>query len=73
MKNHFLEVKQTAAKDSDTVIKPGLSIHFIGETVGIYCHRMQCGKGFAEMPVSDLRALIDYFCSADQTAMLERN
>lgn len=56
-----LPISQRTVHGTDVVLCPGLSIHFFGKTVGIYSTRIQAGRGFAELPLSDLQALVDYF------------
>ena len=56
--------------ESDAVIAPGLSVHFYGKTVGLYSSRLKVGKGFTELPVSDLIAIVDFFKSAPAAAKL---
>jgi hypothetical protein len=52
-------------RELDIVIAPGISVHIFGGTVGIYCDRMEAGRGFAEMPLSDFQALLRHFGSVD--------
>lgn len=61
---------QSAIRGTDVVIANGLSVHFFGKTVGIYSTRVQSGRGFAELPVTDLQALIDYFRTPDAQNLL---
>jgi hypothetical protein len=48
-------------EDRDIVIRPGLSVHVYQGVVGIYSDRMDSGRGFAELPSADFRALVEYF------------
>lgn len=63
-------LSQSAVRGTDVVISNGLSVHFFGKTVGIYSTRIQSGRGFAELPVSDLQALVDYFRTPDAQNLL---
>lgn len=57
-------------KEMDTVIAPGISVHVFGKTVGIYCERIESGRGFAELPLSDFQALIRHFSTTDAMVTL---
>lgn len=57
-------------QESDAVISPGLSVHFYGKTVGLYSSRLKVGKGFTEMPVTDLIAIVKFFQSTPAIAKL---
>jgi hypothetical protein len=56
---------------SDVVISSGLSVHVFGDTVGIYSKRIEAGRGFAEMPVSDMLALMSFFALPESRKLLE--
>jgi hypothetical protein len=56
---------------SDAVISSGLSIHVFGNTVGIYSQRIEAGRGFAEMPVSDMLALMRFFALPESRKLLD--
>lgn len=56
------DASQQTQPGSDVLVAPGLSIHFFGENIGIYSSRIVPGKGFVEMPASDLRAIARHLC-----------
>ncbi|MES2939395.1 MAG: hypothetical protein V4864_17035 [Pseudomonadota bacterium] len=56
---------------SDAVITSGLSVHVFGNTVGIYSQRIEAGRGFAEMPVSDMLALMRFFALPESRKLLD--
>lgn len=55
----------------DVVIAPGLSVHIYGKRVGLFCERIEAGKGFAELPLRDFVALIRHFAKVDDDALLD--
>lgn len=57
--------------DADVMVRPGLSIHFVGPNAGIYCHRLMPGRGFAELPVEDLAAIVDRFSTPEGRELLQ--
>lgn len=56
--------------ESDAVISHGLSVHFYGKTVGLYSSRLKVGKGFTEISVTDLLAIVKFFSSEPAAAKL---
>jgi hypothetical protein len=54
----------------DAVISPGLSVHHFGSSIGVYCDRLDASKGFVEIPIKDLIALVDFFTSERGIALL---
>lgn len=57
--------------DTDIIVAPGLSVHLIGTNAGIYCNRLMPGKGFAELPVADLLAIVERFSTPEGRELLE--
>jgi len=55
----------------DIVVMPGLSIHIFGDVVGIYSNRIDAGRGFVEMPIGDLAAIVTYLSSENAKSLLE--
>lgn len=55
----------------DTVIVPGLSVHVFDDTVGIYSNRIEASRGFAELPLADLVALIAFFARPESRGLLD--
>lgn len=51
----------TRPASGDVVIAPGLSVHLYGNRVGIFCSRIDSARGFVEMPLRDLLAIVSYF------------
>ena len=54
----------------DAVISPGLSVHHFGSSIGVYCDRLDASKGFVEIPIKDLIALVEFFTSERGIALL---
>lgn len=57
---------QLPVKGADVVLRPGLSVHVYGSVVGVYCARLHAGKGFVELPSSDLQAIVEHFRSSEE-------
>ena len=66
-------VERTSADlELDVSIAPGMSAHVFGDVIGIYSARIDAGRGFVEMPVSDFVALVKYFTNAEGRGVLDR-
>ena len=52
-------------------VAPGISAHIFGDVIGIYSERIEAGRGFVEMPLTDFAALVSHFGSPRAQAELQ--